>query len=404
MLYCIVFYCTTLHYSTLHYTALHCISKRCMLLGCCYHHISSPSNSNITGGGDLGSVNSSQSTRRLVLALSLLANSPSLPSSSSSFSSPSSKYTQTNQTNSNTSEHSNITKNTILALAATLAGCTVRTSDRNNAFPRHIWIPSGFKCHILNELNCPTQAGLDLLSERPDMQDIFLDPESESGGSEVLPHPYSSLGRLITTAALYIVNSVLHPAENENEGTREIRGRDRKKEVESLNVARVLFDLAGRDDFLCGVLVLINESDIGGSDSSVEMMKAVLHTARTDGDCPNAKLEMMITDYLDGNRYATKYLKSLVLPCYDNQATVLEKEEIRWRKRLECSYLLDDKIVLRTLGGIGRRTFLLNVKNVPQQSSRSQSIGESSLGAYVLFIKYDISYFIFYFCSFFNIS
>ena len=315
-------------------------------------------------------MNTSQSTRRLVLALSLLADCPFINSSHS-------KNTQTNR---NVSAHTNTTKNTILALAGTVAGCTVRTSDRNNGFPRHLWIPSGFKCHLLNALNCPTQAGLDLLSERPDIQDIFLDPESESGGSEVLPHPYSPLGRLITTAALYIVGSVLNPSEEE-----EKRGRDRKKEVESLHVARVLCDLAGRDDLLCGVLVCINESDNARSDSSAEMMKTVLHTARTDGDCPNAALEMMITDYLEGNKHASKYLKSLVLPNRDDHSVVLEKEEIKWRKRLDCSCLLDDRIVLRTLGRSGRRTFLLNVKNVPQQSSRSQILGEPSSGTYVLF-------------------
>ena len=97
---------------------------------------------------------------------------------------------------------------TLFSLAAVLAGCTVRTSDRN-AFPRNRWLPPAFKCYILSALGCHSQAGFDLLADRPDLQNLFLDSESESGGSEVLPHPYCSLGRLIVMQAVVIARKAI---------------------------------------------------------------------------------------------------------------------------------------------------------------------------------------------------
>jgi hypothetical protein len=97
---------------------------------------------------------------------------------------------------------------TLFALAAVLAGCTVRTSDRN-AFPRNRWLPPAFKCYILSALGCHSQAGFDLLADRPDLQNLFLDSESESGGSEVLPHPYCSLGRLVVMQAVSMARKAI---------------------------------------------------------------------------------------------------------------------------------------------------------------------------------------------------
>ena len=53
---------------------------------------------------------------------------------------------------------------------------------------------------------------MDLLASRPDLQDLFLDPESESGGSEALPHPSGPLGKELTAAALLLTEEALRVA------------------------------------------------------------------------------------------------------------------------------------------------------------------------------------------------
>ena len=53
-----------------------------------------------------------------------------------------------------------------LALAASVAGCTVRTSDRNNLFPRNRWIPSSLKYFLLASLGCPLQVILRIIQSK----------------------------------------------------------------------------------------------------------------------------------------------------------------------------------------------------------------------------------------------
>jgi hypothetical protein len=279
-------------------------------------------------------------------------------------------------------------KTALLALAATVSGCTVRSSDRNTAFPRNRWIPYSLKCLILNTLGCPAQAGLDLLGGRPDLQDLFLDPESESGGSESLPHPHSALGRLITMAALMIARTALLGGAESGAGIAagdfRVEERDRKGVLESLQVARKLSDVAGRDDIVCAILIFVSQIDTDEKASCTEMIKTVLSTVRTDGDCPDPVLAMAIMGHLEGNECATKYFKSLVLPpsvpSSAHSTEEKEKEVQRWIKKLHCSRFLRDKIVVRTLGGSGRRTFLLTAKNGAKNSPRPVTTATASTG------------------------
>ena len=53
--------------------------------------------------------------------------------------------------------HATNLNKSFLALAATVAGCTIRTSDRNNLFPRNRWIPSSLKYFLLASMGCPLQ-------------------------------------------------------------------------------------------------------------------------------------------------------------------------------------------------------------------------------------------------------
>lgn len=322
-----------------------------------------------TGGGEQGTVSSSQCTRRLSLALTLLAES----------------WTQgpVPHTVHQMSE-SQKAKMALLSLAATVSACTVRSSDRNTAFPRNRWIPYSLKCHILNSLGCPAQAGLDLLGGRPDLQDLFLDPESESGGSEALPHPQSALGRLITLAALMIARTALRQGKETITGEWRVEERVRKGVLEGLQAARKLADIAGRDDIVCAILIFITQIDEDEKNSCTEMMKTVLSTVRTDGDCPDPVLTMAITDHFEGNRSATKYFMSLVLPPSLSFSSHIqeeeEKEAKKWIKKLHCSRFLRDKIVVRTLGGSGRRTFLLNTRSNVKNSPRPVSSVTTSTG------------------------
>ena len=174
----------------------------------------------LLGASEQGSAGSGQSTRRLTLTMTLLADACTPGQGAGTGTGQGSGTgagvrqgvgqgqgvsTTLSSTGKEVTQDGRLT---LFALAAVLAGCTVRTSDRN-AFPRNRWLPPAFKCYILTALGCHSQAGFDLLADRPDLQNLFLDPESESGGSEVLPHPYSSLGRLIIMQAVIMARKAI---------------------------------------------------------------------------------------------------------------------------------------------------------------------------------------------------
>ena len=174
------------------------------------------------GASEQGSAGSGQCTRRLTLTMTLLADACTPGQGSGTGQGTGTGTGQgsrqgggqglglnsTSNITPITKEATRDVKQTLFALTAVLAGCTVRTSDRN-AFPRNRWLPPAFKCFILSALGCHSQAGFDLLADRPDLQNLFLDSESESGGSEVLPHPYCALGRLIVSQALVMARKAI---------------------------------------------------------------------------------------------------------------------------------------------------------------------------------------------------
>ena len=139
-------------------------------------------------------------------------------------------------------------------------------------------------------------------------------------------------------------------------------------------------DLAGRDDVTASILVFISEYDNEQMNNTNEMLKIILNTCVTTGDCPNPALAIAIADHLKGNIFASNYLKSIIIkPIKTSKKCENEK---KWYEKIYNSKYLKEKISLRTLGGSGRRTFLLKEKNVlvPERVTRSQSYIETLTG------------------------
>ena len=147
----------------------------------------------------------------------------------------------------------------------------------------------------------------------------------------------------------------------------------KKRLIATLIVARTLTDLAGHDDVTASLLVYITQYDEEQINNSNEMLKILLNTAISTGDCPNPALAIAISDHLNRNTFATEYLKSIIiLPPKKSVKKKCENEK-KWYEKIYNSKYLKEKISLRTLGGSGRRTFLLKEKNVPERATRSQS-------------------------------
>ena len=160
-----------------------------------------------------------------------------------------------------------------------------------------------------------------------------------------------------------------------------------KKELMStFFVARTMTDLAGRDDLTASILVFISQYDKEQINNCNEMLKILLNTSISTGDCPNAALAIAISDHLDENVYATEYLKSFIILPPKNSINKKCENEKKWYEKIYNSKYLKEKISLRTLGGSGRRTFLLKVKNVPERATRSQSYVDTLSGKLKLFV------------------
>jgi hypothetical protein len=94
------------------------------------------------------------------------------------------------------------------ALTSVVSGCPVRSSDGRSQgnFSRGRWIASASKFHCVarlssagaNELSS-AQACLELLNDRPDLQDVLIDPESNY--SNDFPHPRSRLAYQLRAAS-----------------------------------------------------------------------------------------------------------------------------------------------------------------------------------------------------------
>ena len=162
----------------------------------------------------------------------------------------------------------------------------------------------------------------------------------------------------------------------------------------TLIVARTLTDLAGRDDITASILVFISQYDKEQINNTNELLKIILDTSITSGDCPNPALAIAITDVLKGNTFASNYLKSIIMkPIKTSKKCEIEK---KWYEKIYNSKYLKEKISLRTLGGSGRRTFLLKEKNVlvPERVTRSQSYIEPLSGIQETFLFATITLFV----------
>ena len=154
----------------------------------------------------------------------------------------------------------------------------------------------------------------------------------------------------------------------------------KKKLISTLVVARTMTDLAGRDDLTASILIFISQNDIEQINNCNEMLKILLNTSISTGDCPNPSLAIAISDYLNGKIYATEYLKSFIILPPKNSLNKKSENEKKWYEKIYNSKYLKEKISLRTLGGTGRRTFLLKEKNVPERATRSQSYVDTLSG------------------------
>jgi hypothetical protein len=166
----------------------------------------------------------------------------------------------------------------------------------------------------------------------------------------------------------------------------------KKRLIATLIVARTLTDLAGRDDVTASILVFISHYDKDQTNNTNEMLKIILNTCVTTGDSPNPALAIAITDHLEGNTFASNYLKSMIIkPIKTSKKCENEK---KWYEKIYNSKYLKEQISLRMLGGSGRRTFLLKEKNVlvPERVTRSQSYIESLSGKNknILFVNINL--------------
>jgi hypothetical protein len=164
----------------------------------------------------------------------------------------------------------------------------------------------------------------------------------------------------------------------------------KKKLIATLAVARTLTDLAGRDDVTASILVFISQYDKEQTNNTNEMLKIILNTCVATGDCPNPALAIAITDHLKGNTFASNYLKSIIIkPTKTSKKCENEK---KWYEKIYNSKYLKEKVSLRTLGGSGRRTFLLKEKNVlvPERVTRSQSYIETLSGTLITFSFFSL--------------
>ena len=123
-------------------------------------------------------------------------------------------------------------------LAMVAAGICVNDRDLAGAdFLHNRWISPGVKFHVALRSGEFSRACNDLLAAKPELQELFLDPESFGGG--MLPHSRSALARQFAAAA-YILAML---------GQRDL--------------ARKLADLAG-DDELLAMIVQADDMKRGG--------------------------------------------------------------------------------------------------------------------------------------------
>ena len=130
----------------------------------------------------------------------------------------------------------------------------------------------------------------------------------------------------------------------------------------------------------------------GGSDSTIKMLKILYLASEKEGDCPNPCLSLALKSHFDGKLIATEYLKSLILNV-KSSTDIKSEEEKKFEQEMSQSRSSPNKISLKSLYGCGRRSVLLNVKNIQKESSRSKSSVRTTVltGQYYKMnpVKYD---------------
>ena len=276
---------------------------------------------------------------------------------------------------------------TALVLVAAAVGCSVRDPDgglrvpcTTPRFPRARWLPAALKWHVSLLLQCPAQAALDLLMERPNLQALVVSPDSDSEAS--LPHPHSRLGQRLTAAALGLRALAHSTPRPQWEGADEDTGA-------VLEVARLLADMAGRDDLVAALLVEQQAhyqstppppSSTSSSVAVVEAIKDMLRTLRAaaieESEGRDLPLAMGIHAHLKGRGVATRFLlarPTAPTPSIDTAlraalfsgSDTADDEDVAWAETVRSAPWRRDRLHIKALGGT-RRTTLLGSLPLPE--------------------------------------
>lgn len=123
-------------------------------------------------------------------------------------------------------------------LALIVAGVCINShTSVGSDFPRNRWISPGLKFHLSIRAGKFAEACNELLTTRPELQELFIDPESYGGGT--LPHKSSTYATQYSAAALLLTS------------------------FGQFELARKLADIAG-DDLLVALLLQAEESERNG--------------------------------------------------------------------------------------------------------------------------------------------
>ena len=267
---------------------------------------------------------------------------------------------------------------TALVLVAAAAGCSVRDPDgglrvpcATARYPRARWLPAALKWHVSLLLQCPAQAALDLLMERPDLQSLVVSADNDNDVS--LPHPQSRLGQRLTAAALGL-RTLAHSSPRP-----QWEGADEDKGV-VLEVARLLADMAGRDDLVTAILMEQQAhyhsptapSSTAHAAVMVEAIKDMLRTLRSaaieESEGRDLPLAMGIHAHLQGRGLASRFLRTLPTAPTPSIETALrlallssdrvEDDDVAWAEMVSGSLWRRDRLHIKAFGGIRRSPML----------------------------------------------
>jgi hypothetical protein len=191
------------------------------------------------------------------------------------------------------------------------SGLTRETTQSNVTYPRNRWIPTGIKFHLSCNIELYDRSTLDLLSEKPELQEVFKDPESSSGC--ILPHMSSLVAQQLTSAAIFL----------ENKG--------------KLESSRKSAELAGNDYM---VISILSKDKLEDSRKHLKSLCNLLQKR-------NPSLYLLLFDYLESN-----FHNSFTIPC--NLSLPVEKLNTRF------------------IGRLNRRTTFQVIKNKIERVQKSE--------------------------------